>query len=479
MTTCALALGLKGDCGKGTVSCDNGMWSACSVSPQASDTCAPGDDANCDGIPNEGCPYCGDGIKNNGEACDGTDLGGATCASATGDANASGSLSCTPGCKFDLSSCLYCGNGVKEGTEQCDGMAFGGATCATLDSTSSSGALACTTTCTIDTSLCSASTSPSCAALPRSCGAAGDSDCCASALVTGGTFNLGRKMGDPDYAPAGLMEDPTSPHETPSAAAKVSTFRLDTYEVTVGRFREFVAAYDAWRGAGNPAPGSGKHAHLAAGGLNGGTETGWDASWTSELPAASAMWGDTNHLVCNQSLGPWQTWTPSPAGNETRPINCVSWYEAYAFCIWDGGFLPSEAEREYAAAGGSEERVFPWSVPSDSVDITCSYANYASTAPKSCEPVTTTANVGSRSPIGDGRYGHADLAGNLDDWTLDQPDDYPATCDDCADLVDGIYRVFRGGNMNGPALYERAVNRGYDGAADHSYGVGIRCARAP
>jgi len=34
--------------------------------------------------------------------------------------------------------------------------------------------------------------------------------------------------------------------------------------------------------------------------------------------------------------------------------------QSHAFCIWDGGFLAGEAEWNYAAAGGSEQRSYPW-----------------------------------------------------------------------------------------------------------------------
>jgi hypothetical protein len=49
--------GLLGNCAAGEQSCDEGRWSACSVRPAASDSCETADDdADCNGIPNEGCP---------------------------------------------------------------------------------------------------------------------------------------------------------------------------------------------------------------------------------------------------------------------------------------------------------------------------------------------------------------------------------------------------------------------------------------
>src|SRR5208337_5658772 len=77
--------------------------------------------------------------------------------------------------------------------------------------------------------------------------------------------------------------------------------------------------------------------------------SGWQAAWESYVTPTNAS------LACTG-----MTWTSAPGTQETLPINCVNWYAAYAFCIWDGGFLPREAEWEYAAAGGSEQREYPW-----------------------------------------------------------------------------------------------------------------------
>ena len=69
--------------------------------------CNNGKDDNCDGVIDEGCSYCGDGIRDvPGEACDINDFSGETCADSpqyTG-----GPLSCSDSCTIDYRGCeLY------------------------------------------------------------------------------------------------------------------------------------------------------------------------------------------------------------------------------------------------------------------------------------------------------------------------------------------------------------------------------------
>ena len=49
-------VGELGNCAAGTQECGvDSLWGPCSVQPAAADSCTPGDDANCNGQPNEGC----------------------------------------------------------------------------------------------------------------------------------------------------------------------------------------------------------------------------------------------------------------------------------------------------------------------------------------------------------------------------------------------------------------------------------------
>jgi sulfatase modifying factor 1 len=253
-----------------------------------------------------------------------------------------------------------------------------------------------------------------------------------------------------------------------SSPATVSSFRLDKYEATVGRFRAFVSAVV---GGWAPRAGDGKHTHLSAGGVNGGTETGWDPSWTASLAKTTAQWA--TNLQCGY---PYGTWTPAVGMNEGLPINCDTWFEAYAFCIWDGGFLPTESEWNYVAAGGSDQRVYPWSNPPSSTAAAYTDASYNCLG-DTCSFLDIL-SVGSDA-AGNGKWGHSDLGGNVAEWNLDFQAPYMTPCSDCASLTVSPNRVLRGGGFSSdlPALL--ASSRDANAPTTRNEIYGIRCARAP
>ncbi len=306
----------------------------------------------------------------------------------------------------------------------------------------------------------------------------GHESCCTSLEVTGGTYDRTYKY------------DSSGPYAEADPAT-VSDFRLDKYDVTVGRFRQYVQYVTSDSGA-PPADGSGKHTHLNGGlglrdvGTAGGYESGWDAtSWDAYIPSgpgAVATW-NSNLATCTvEANTPNSTWTPSASGQENLPIDCVTWYEAYAFCIWDGGFLPSEAEWEYAAAGGDEQREFPWGEanPGASTEYAV-YGFYCPSGAGYCPGLASFAPVGS-SPRGAGRWGQLDLVGDVIVWALDGYADYftisySNPCIDCASLDDS-YRVFRGADF-GDGVQELLPSNRRIIDPDVRDIYGIRCARVP
>ena len=278
----------------------------------------------------------------------------------------------------------------------------------------------------------------------------GGTSCCQSIRVPGGAFPMGRSLGGSDaYAGA---NDELSEH-----AVTVAGFALDTFEVTVGRFRRFVDAFDGTP----PAAGAGAHPLIQ--------NSGWQAMWSSSLADSRAT------LVSGVKCSPdSQTWSDVAGADENAAINCVSWFEATAFCAWDGGRLPTEAEWEVAACGGSENRLYPWGA--DDPSSNAAFASHVSS------DGTSLLKVGSHL-LGNGRWGHRDLAGGMFEWNLDWYDAAwygggGAACVNCADINGASSRVVRGGSWlsEGPRL--RAAARLGDTPSNRSENAGFRCARA-
>ena len=122
-----------------------------------------------------------------------------------------------------------------------------------------------------------------------------------------------------------------------------------------------------------------------------------------------------------------------------QPVVAPSWFDAVAYCDWLGRAtqrhfrLPTEAEWEYAARGGLEQKQFPWGD-----DPAESLANYASRWKTSPEPVGRAER---------NAYGLCDIGANVHEW--------------CADWFGAdYYGVSPERNPQGPSEGARRASRG-------------------
>jgi formylglycine-generating enzyme required for sulfatase activity len=295
--------------------------------------------------------------------------------------------------------------------------------------------------------------------LAKTCGPSGNEDCCESITIqvadSGVTYY--RSFDGMNYM------DMSNP------ATLAGPFALDKFEVTVERFESFIAAY---QGA-QPTTGSGGYPPMAG--------TGWQSTWP--YPASqSALVSSVSSITtaCGQPFAPASGTPTTPH----LPMNCVDWYLAFQFCAWDGSRLPTEAEWNFVAAGGTLARIYPWLVGPPQIDSTFAWYNCTGMGTMepdggagTCMPPSSPPAVGS-FPKGDAVYGQADMAGSMLEPTMDFFGSYPNPCFNCVNTSSASgERVYRGGSwMDPPPNLDDGYRSGVTPTSGGS-NTGIRCAR--
>ena len=215
-----------------------------------------------------------------------------------------------------------------------------------------------------------------------------------AACMPAGTFVLGSAEGSYWLKESSL----------PERFALMNRFWLDKAEVTVGRWRAVVSA-----GFKSPTATPVEN--------NAPQATAYPASFLSQ---------------CTFSATPAAALEP----REDFPLTCVDWYAARAFCQFEGGDLPTEAQWQYAAtkAGRLFETRFPWGDDPP----TCDRAVAGRLEGGACQatgwgkaPVTDPAVMNDATPLG-----VRDLGGNVSEWGLDGFAAFDSDCWNAASLVD-------------------------------------------
>ena len=152
---------------------------------------------------------------------------------------------------------------------------------------------------------------------------------------------------------------------------------------------------------------------------------------------------------------------PSHFKGDDLPVEQVSWDEAVAYCRGIGGRLPTEAEWEYAARGGTKGAQYG--------DLEA-IAWYGGNSDSKTHPVGKNKQ--------ENAFGLYDMLGNVWEWTADW---YGEKYYEQREGIDpkgpatGTYRTLRGGSWVADPSFVRASYRVRGGPGSRSNGGGFRC----
>jgi formylglycine-generating enzyme required for sulfatase activity len=237
---------------------------------------------------------------------------------------------------------------------------------------------------------------------------------------------------------------------TPERIVRFPTFYIDKDEFTVAEFR-------AARAAGYTLP-AGPYVVATQGPLD---------------PRAL-----DRKLLC--------TYSTNKLNREDMPLNCVTWPVARDLCRQRGGELPTEAAWEYVArkAGKPRATLYPWG----NEEPTCDRAIYDRVlqGPQTgiCAPTPDLEGPQPRSVVsGDVTpLGVRNLAGSLDEWTLDAFAPYTQSCwlgapvdAPRCELAGAPFRTFRGASYASVGSVLASPLRDRLPVMDPGASIGFRC----
>ncbi|MDO5342000.1 MAG: SUMF1/EgtB/PvdO family nonheme iron enzyme [Bacteroidia bacterium] len=203
----------------------------------------------------------------------------------------------------------------------------------------------------------------------------------------------------------------------------------------------------------------------------GATSEQWSDAWDYEKPAHSVTLGDyyIGKFEVTQEL--WEAVmgsNPSSFKGSKLPVEKVSWDDCYNFIrklnqLTGRNFrLPTEAEWEYAARGGSRSRGYKYS-GSNSINVVAWYEDNSGKKPHP---------VGTKTPNELGIY---DMSGNVWEWCQDWEGSYGSGSQtNPQGPSSGSYRVIRGGGWNTYSFFCRVSHRDGNAPGYRDYYLGFR-----